>query len=271
MAAGLFLFFPSIWLVSSSLAFTEPLMVLCAVSAFSAFRRGNLWESSIWLGCASVTQKHAILMLPILAITHLATQGWRRLPSLAPLLFSLVPLAGLQAYLYFNFGDPLANLGEAQKAFAGPVLDWPLATLVAGTLSPTQLFEGHFWLRKAMILLSTLFYTGILISVLRRRERRQRALLIWLACMFAFSSSLAGPWGYLGFPRYMLLGAPAALLLFSDRCRMPAPSLRARVAVASVLASLVFATALTDVAAATKFCERVWSPVYYQQLAPLLR
>ncbi|HTF35369.1 MAG TPA: hypothetical protein VK714_16920 [Myxococcota bacterium] len=268
-AALLFLVFPATWLVASSLAFSEPVMLLGVVSGFAAYRRGHLWSAAVWLGCACVTQKHGVLMLPILFLTHFVRYGWRRLPDLAPLALSLIPLAGLQTYLYIYFGDPFANLASFW-AFAGPGPGWPFAAIVQGALSLGQIFEDHFWLRKGMLICSILFYGGVLALALRRPRAETVGLLIWLGVTFAFCVCLSGNWAFFGFPRYMLLAAPPTLLLFSEQCPLPSSRFVASV-FGALLLSLVFAAALTDVASARQFCERVWSPIYFHQLVPLLR
>lgn len=269
-AAALFAVFPATWLETTSLAYTEGLLLLCAISAFHALVGGRLLAAAAWAGVAAVVQKHGFLVLLALGLS-LVVSGRRGVRDLAPLALGLVPPALLGVWFWVVSGDPTTVLERNSRLFGdgGSAFALPFSSFAYGVMTRGMEFPGQFWARKAMLVLSLAFYAWALLGALARRERRQAPLVVWLATALAFCSVMGGVWAYYYFPRYALLGAPAALLLALDRVRVPqAPALRG-LCLAAVAAGTV-AAASGGAYAIWQIGLQVWSPRYYEQLRPLL-
>jgi len=270
LVAALFAVFPATWLETTSLAYTEGLLVLCAVSAFHAWVGGRIWPAVAWAGAAAVVQKHGFLLIGVLGASQLVA-GRRRLGDLAPLALALLPPAALAIWFWVLSGSPFTVLDRNQMLFGdrGSAFGWPLVAFMNGVITYGREFADHFWLRKALLVSSLAFYGWALLGALRRRDPRQAPLVVWLGTSLAFCSIMGGVWAYYYFPRYVLLGAPAALLLAVDRVPWPAaPAARALV-VAGIAAACIVAAAM-GTQAMWGLCLHVWTPRYYEQLRPLL-
>ena len=147
--------------------------------------------------------------------------------------------------------------------------NWPLVSFVNGLVTEGREYTIYFWTRKLLLLASMSFYVYALHRGLGRRDEHRWPLAAWLATNFAFCICMGGVWAYYYFPRYMLLGAPPAILLTVDRVPWPkAAALRALV-VGAVAAACV-AVALVGTQSMFELCMHVWTPRYYEQLRPLL-
>ena len=82
----------------------------------------------------------------------------------------------------------------------------------------------------------------------------RRPLLIWLGVTLAFFFCLGGFWAFHSLPRFLLLGAPAAILL-----------------AAAPLALLPFFVGLVELAQADSLMRRVWGEGYFSRASRELR
>jgi hypothetical protein len=271
LAAALFAVFPATWLETTSMAYTEGLLVLCGICAFHCWTKGRLWRAAAWAGVAAVVQKHGFLVLLALGLAQLAA-GRRRIRDLVPLALGLLPPALLGLYFWALSGDPFTVIERNQRLFgdgASP-WNWPLVSFVNGLVTEGREFRSYFWLRKLLLLASFGFYVAALERGLGGlRDERRRPLAVWLATNFAFCICMGGVWAYYYFARYMLLGAAPAILLTVDRVPWPgrpAPraALVAAVAIASIAVGIVGAQSMWELSM------HIWTPRYYEQLRPLL-
>jgi hypothetical protein len=271
VAAALFAVFPATWLETTSLAYTEGLLVLCGISAFHAYTNGRIWRAVAWAGAAAVVQKHGFVVLLALGISQLAA-GRTRVRDLAPLAAGVLPPAALGLYFWALSGDPFTVLERNQRLFGsgGSALNWPLVSFMNGVMTFGREFTSHFWLRKTMLVASIGFYGLTLIRALGRRDAVRAPLVAWLGTVFAFCVCMGGAWAYYYFPRYMLLGAPPAILLAIERVPWAEAGRRRILLVAGVAIACVGAAVL-GTQATWELCMSVWSPHYYERLRPLLR
>ena len=80
---------------------------------------------------------------------------------------------------------------------------------------------------------------------------------------------MGGVWAYYNFPRYMLMGMPAALLLAVNRVPWPSSvPLRGATVAGVAAASLAFAS--LGIQAMWELSLQVWTLRHYEQLRPLL-
>lgn len=270
LAAAVFAVFPATWLETTSLAYTEGLLVFCAISAFHAWTGGRLLAAIAWGGVAAVVQKHGFVLLVALGLSQLAA-GRRSLRDLAPFALGLLPPLALGLWFWALSGDPFTVLERNGRLFGdgGSPLGWPLAAFVNGLVTFGREFPSYFWPRKAMLFASLVFYGWTLVTALQRRDPRELPLVLWFGTSFAFCICMGGVWAYYYFPRYVLLGAPAAVLLAVDRVPWPqSATLRgaavAGIAVAGIAAAVFGAKSMWDLSM------HVWTPRYYEQLRPLL-
>jgi hypothetical protein len=211
-----------------------------------------------------ITQKSGVLLLPILLLVHVRQHGVGRLASLLPYSLSLVPLLSLQLYLFLLFGDPLVNVQAHKKIFSDAYFTVPFRSMLAGLSAPDQVFVGHLWLRKMLIGGSCLGYVWIFASSWLRRSPATAALQIWLGVVLVFNLSLRGMWGYYGFPRFMLVATPAALILLADLVHWR-PKPWVRVAGVCIAGALSVSIATLDIESAVELVERWWTKTYFWQ------
>ena len=269
LAAVLFAFFPATWLLTGSLAFVESLYVTLAVAGFYALHRRWLGLAATLVGFALVTQKSGLVLLLVFAAVLWREEGSKALRHLPWALWALVPLALLQWHLFAVFGDPWVNV-RVQRGFFGPHLfALPFERFLEGLLSPTQPFEGHFWLRKLLNALSCLFYVWVCVRAWRPGERRTELLLLWLTAVLLFNLCLGGVWSYHAFPRFMTLAAPPAILLSVDL--LPAWRPAKAFAPLAAAALLCIGATLVDVHGAAGLLLRAWSPARLAEIASYCR
>ena len=134
IAAALFAVFPATWLETSSLGYTEGLLVLCAVAAFAAFARGRMWTAAAWAAAATLVQKHGLVVVAALALA-LFVQHRRKLRDLAPIAAAVLPVIALQLYWWILTGSPFTAFERNRSVFAGPIVRWAVTSFVAGLLS----------------------------------------------------------------------------------------------------------------------------------------
>jgi hypothetical protein len=216
LAAALLAAAPPVWVVASSLPFAESLALPLAIGAFLALRNERHVVAAILVGFAMLAQKNGFLLLPALALAL----GWRHGAGalrLAPrYALALLPPLALQLHLAALFGDPFANLHATREIFGGGFFAIPGAALVDGLFNLNPLPGESAWLGRTLRLGALAFYGGAL-ALGDRRDPRQAPLVAWLAVSLAFALSLGGVWAWYDFPRYALLGAPPAILLWLAR------------------------------------------------------
>src|SRR5208283_3274749 len=179
-----------------SLAWVEPVYVLFFISSFVLFRGGHIKKSAACAAAAILSQKSGFLVLPIILIDELWTNGPRRIRRLAPFLLSPLPAFLVQAGLCAHLGDPWGTLKIIKTVKGEASFQFPFQGFLRGFLSSEQWFRGHFWLRKAAMAFCALFYLGVLAAAWRQRSRLDRGLIAWLGVVLLFNSSLGGDAGY---------------------------------------------------------------------------
>jgi hypothetical protein len=263
LSAAIFVFFPPMWLVCGGLAFVEPVFLCAAIAAILAAVEDRPWPAGAAAAAAALTQKSGFLVVVIVALIVLGRRrrldyGWVAALALAP-----VVLVGLQLYLWFAFGDPLVNLKAQRGAFGGSLFGAPFLAFARGILEPSEF--GGPW-RRAAIAASGLSYLAIALAAWRARSAARRPLLIWLGVCLAFFFCLDGYWAFHSLPRFLLLGAPAAILLaepFLPRDR--------RWLLVAPLVILPYFVGLIELAQAESFVRRVWGAGYLAAASRELR
>lgn len=265
LAAFLFCFFPPTWLLTGSLAFVEPAFALLFIAAFLCLHEKRWAGATVLASLVVVTQKSGFLVLAIFGLILWRQEGSRAFKRLPWALAALIPLASLQAYLWTAFNDPWINVRVQREIFGTSLVGFPFQAMLSGLASSEQIFEGNFWLRKALIGASCLFYTGVCVWGWKKRRPASEPLLIWLSVVLLFNVSLGGIWPYYAFGRFMTLAAPAAILLIVDR--LPSWSGPATVAALALLLVAAFFTAIIETQDAVTLMNRVWSSGYFESLA----
>jgi hypothetical protein len=264
LAAVLFLFFPPMWLLTGSLAFVEPVF-LCAVLAavVAAVEDRPAWAAAAW-AVAAMSQKSGFLV-PVITLL-IVWDRRRRLETrwLAALAAPALAQAALQGYLWFLYGDPLINLKTTRETFGGALFGFPFAAFARGIVEPSAF--GGVW-RRAAIALCGLAYLAAGAAGWRRGKAAERPLLIWLGVVLAFHFSLGGFWAFHALPRYLLMGAPAALLLALPLL----PRGERGLLLAAPLVLLPYFVGLVELGQAESLLRRVWGPGYFEAASARLR
>lgn len=268
LATVLFCFFPPTWLLVGSLAFSESVLVCLALAAFDRFETGRTFQAVFLTGLALITQKSGFLLLLVFLCSLIARFGRAGLWKFGVYLWSLVAPALMQVYFYLLFGELWINVRIQREIFAASIFRLPFESMIRGLGSPTQIFQGQFWLRKAAIGLSCLFYTGVLALSYKRLPKKDWPLIFWLAVVLIFHLSLGGIWAYYAFPRFMTLAAAPALLLVA---RLAGDK---RIRVWAVLALCVLPLSLAidtiDVSSSAELLLRSWPKGYFESLITCL-
>ncbi len=180
--------------IAYSLAYSESLFLLLAVSAFLAMETRHGWIAGIAFALATFTRVPGILLgLPLLLLI-IERDGWRPSRAWLPLLLAPLVLAGFFAYLWWLTGDPLATVNAqsfwklpadgsappanlALEGQEGPAIvlrtapDWVIALWVTVLTFYAFLFvffrpdriRPAYWL-VGLIALASVFLTGKLLS-----------------------------------------------------------------------------------------------------------
>lgn len=270
LVAALFAVFPATWLETTSMAYTEGLLVLCAISAFHAWAGGRLVAAVLWAGVAAIVQKHGFLVFGALGLVQLAS-GRRAFRDLAPFALGLVLPLALGVWFWALSGSPTTVLERNSRLFGdgASAFGWPFTWFINGVVTRGLEYPSGFWPRKGLLVTSLAFYLWSFAGAFPRRDARQTPLLVWLGTALAFCSIMGGVWAYYYFPRYVLWGTPAALLLAVDRIRWPSSKAMCG-AVVAIVAAASIAAAVFGARSMWEFCLHIWSPRYYEQLRPLL-
>lgn len=271
LASLIFAVWPPTWLLTGSLGFAEPLFVLLFLGAFERFLAEETGKSVFLGSLAVVAQKMGILLLPVLGLTLFWREGKSGLKRLAPYLLCLLPLLFLQGYLYAAFGDPLANVRIQRELVADSFLCFPFQDFLAGLFSPRQIFSGHFWLRKALIASSALFYVLVLAWAWRRRRAGLEPLIAWLGVVLLFYSSVGGVWSFYTFPRFMTLAAPPAILLALATWEKIGKLLGGAAALLLAAAPLILLINVVDILSAVELMRHSFPSGYFEALTAALR
>lgn len=263
LAAAIFVFFPPMWLVCGGLAFVEPVFLCAAIGAVLAAVEDRPWPAGAAAAAAALAQKSGFLVALIVALIV-----WSRKDRLdrrwaAAMLLMPAALAGLQLYLGLVYGDALINLKVQRDAFGGALFGMPFTAFVNGIVEPSAF--GSPW-RRAMIAVSGLSYLAVAALAWRRRDPAQRPLLIWLSVSLAFFFSLGGYWAFHSLPRFLLLGAPAAILLAE-----PSLPRGKRWLLAAPLVVLPYFIGLIELAQSESFLRRAWGAGYFAAASRELR
>lgn len=264
LAAAIFVFFPPMWLVCGGLAFVEPVFLCAAIGAVLAAVEDRPWPAGAALAAAALAQKSGVLVPVIVALIVWSRKGglgsrWVAALSLAP-----AAIAGLQLYLWLVFGDPLINFNVLHDAFGGSLFAAPFSAFVKGAIEPSAF--GSPW-RRAAIAVSGLSYLAIAAASWRRRAPAQRPLFIWLGVCLAFFFCLGGFWAFHSLPRFLLLCAPAAILLAEPFL----PRGKRWLLAALILLLTPYFFGLIELAQAETFVRRAWGPSYYLAASRELR
>ncbi|NNN04343.1 MAG: hypothetical protein HKL90_00435 [Elusimicrobia bacterium] len=237
-----FIFFPPMWLVAGSLGFVEPVFVCAAIAAVLAALEDRPWACAAAAAVAVLAQKWGLIVPAIVLLIVLDRGGLAEARRFRPVLLSLVPLAALQAYLGAVFHDPFVNLRVARENFGGTLLGFPFASLLRGLthpLVPSDIFG------RVCLIANAVVYSAVAVVAWRRGVRAQRPLLIWLTATLSFVFCLGGgDYEAYNFPRFLLLAAPAAILLLEPF----APRKPSLAALAAPLAILPFIFGIIEVA-----------------------
>jgi len=263
-AAALFIFFPPMWLVTGSLAFVEPVFLCAVLAAVAAAVEDRPWTAAFAGAAAVLSQKSGFLVSVIAVLT-----AWERRPRfdarwLPAVAVPALALGGLQGYLWLLYGDPLANLKATRISFGGSLFSFPFSAFLRGIVEPSPF--GGAW-RRASIAPGAAAYLAIGAAAWRRRAPEERPLLIWLGVVLAFYFSLGGYWAFHSMPRFLLMGAPAALLLAEPLL----PRGERRLLLAAPLVLLPFFIGLVELGQAESFLRRAWGADYFPAASERLR
>jgi hypothetical protein len=210
LAAAIFIFFPPMGLVMGGMAFVEPVFVCAALAAVVAALEDRPWACAGACAAALLAQKSGFLVPLIVILIRRDAKGAAGVRRFAPVLLAALAPAALQVYLWRVFGDPLINVAVERAHFGGAFFGLPFSAYLAGVFGAS--FFGGLEVRASVALCGA-FYVGSAAAAWRRDRRVERPLLIWLAAVLAFYFSLQGGLAFLSLPRFLFLGAPAAVLL----------------------------------------------------------
>ena len=182
LAAALFCVFPGTWLLTGSLAFVEPLYLLCVLGALLALSRERRAAAAWLCAGAALAQKTGVLLAPI----ALAAWGARPLKRVLPALGALAGLAALLAWHGLVFGDPMIGARVQFDIFGGSAFAFPFSSVTRGLLARTDVIGGSMLLRKLAVVLSLAFYGVALIWAFRERAKSDRLALAWRCVVFFF-------------------------------------------------------------------------------------
>lgn len=264
LAAAWFCVAPGSWLLTGSLAFAEPAFVCAFLAALLALERAPAWPAAALCAAATLAQKSGVLILPI----ALAARGaqWRRAWPAAGALAGLILLFGWHGRV---FGDPLIGARVQSDLFGGSAFAPPFSSLARGLLADDDVIGAHAAWRKLAVLLSLGFYGGVFLWGLRRRARVDRLCLGWLGFVLAFYSTIAFPWGYVSWGRFLAVAAPAAFILLADA--LTAAQARAATVLLPVVAALSLGWACVEGSDGARRVWRNWPPGYFESLGSRLR
>ncbi len=263
LAAGLFVFFPPMWLLTGSLSFVEPVF-LCAVLAAVIAAVEDRPGLAAAAGAAAVLSQKSGFLVPGIAVLVAWDRGRFDRRWLAALVVPALAQAALQGYLWRLYGDPLINVKVTRATFGGAFFGVPFSAFLRGIVTPSAF--GGAW-RRAAIALSGFGYLALTGAAWRRGAAEERPLLIWLGVVLAFYFSLGGFWAFHALPRYLLMAAPAALLLAE-------PLLPRKERLLLALAPLVllpYFVGLVEAAQAESLLQRVWGAGYFEAASARLR
>jgi hypothetical protein len=226
------------WLSVAGTAHPEPLATCLALLCFLAHLRGRTGVAVVCLALAGLTRFPALLLGVPLAYDLLIRQRRRDLSTLAWLSVPPLAFALFVAYLHIRIpGYP--GLAEAHRIFWDTHITWPFAALTHG-------FDRRFWGTLYPHFELTYAWAGIyLLSLalgLRPAERPRWFLVLWVASIVLFHTSLSGMIGAMDFQRLVLLAWPAALLIHWRAWGRRLPEAATALALAGLLALNGWAT-----------------------------
>lgn len=260
-AAFLFSFLPYTWLLGGSVAMVESTYLCALIGCVLAVHHGRVGWAAALAAVTVLSQKSGFLLLPALVL------GARpRARALWPVLAAVAAAAILQGYLWWRFGDPFVNARAARDVFGneGGWFAIPFAAFVKWMLEPGSLFADLYWPRKAIIVLEAACYVGLLVWAIRRWSPRLTLLVCWLGTVVLFHSLLKGIFAFYAFPRFMVMAAPAALLLACHYA--PRVGQWKWWIAAGLLLPATVAWTVVDSLDAFDLCVRHWTPDYYRLL-----
>jgi hypothetical protein len=260
-AAALFVVLPPAWLLVSSLALVEPLFVALFSGAVWATLRSRFGLAAGLTAAALVTQKSAAVLLPlVLLVLELRRHRLRRLRRLWPFLLAPLPLVALQVYLGVACGDPLVNLRAQSQVFTSGgqrLLALPGTALAQGLLTGEPVYRAAApWVAAALVFALLGLWAAV-------RTQEARPFAVWLGAILLFHLALAGPWAYLGLPRFLTLAGPAAVCAVAawPRLRLTAGRLAA---LAAVAVPAVFVADLRQLDQWVEIMARFWPRRYFE-------
>jgi hypothetical protein len=196
------------WLSAAATPHTEPLAMLFAILALTAYQRRRLGASMAFLSLAVLTRFPALLLgLPIAFGTLVVRREWSA-PRIATLATPLIAFGLLNLYLWARVPG-FEGIWAAHQIFWQTHWTWPFASL----LQPGQTWSflsgtAAFWLTYA----SVAVYLLSVVLALRPAERERWHLGIWVGVLLLFHVSLGGQIGTWDLTRLAILAWPAAVV-----------------------------------------------------------
>lgn len=236
LATALFAVLPPIWVLLSTLPFSDSLLLAAAILAFVAFADDRHVLAALCAGAAAIAQKSGFLVAIALVVALLRNEGLRSWRKLGVYALAAIPPLLLQLYLGSVFGDPLINVRSTLEVYGAAPFAIPGSMVIEGLFRFPALDSGDPWMNRIAVLASLAFYVGALWASRGDARPEARTLRIWLIVVLAFNAVLGGSWAYYNFPRLMILAAPAALLLWLRRFESRIPAVTAAGLVAASVA-----------------------------------
>lgn len=204
--------FPPSHLMYTSMALSEPTLLLCTLGGLSAARRGLTLGGGSLLGLAGLIRPMACF-----AVFALVADEWRcgrRRRGAATGAVSLAVVGLGIASLELARGWGLRSVQAQATAYGGAILAPPFWSLLA---TP---WEGGVPAWKVVYVWGhVLAVSGALILLARRFQRGARSAALpsfWLAGNTTFTLCVGSVWGFHEFHRFLLPALPPLLLAYSD-------------------------------------------------------
>lgn len=186
--------------------YTESLALLLSVSTFWFMRREQWWLAGACGALLAATRLPGVLIAPLLAVVYLHSVGWNVRRVRFEILAAVLPLLGLGAFMAYQwtvFGSPMAFL-ESQRVW-NQQLSAPWMTIIRSI--DWAMYQPESWPYFTVYLATWLLFTVLGVLAFRRLPLAY-GLTFWALTLPAFLTDKL-----LSFPRYMLLGFPAFILL----------------------------------------------------------
>ena len=204
----LFCCFPPKWLAVSTFVWSEPVFMLCLLSAFLLFLEDKPLAAFTALGLAGVARPIGILFWGSFILYVLLCQREKIVPTLKYSVVAIIPFVVFHSYLFFKFGDVLLYAGSK-------ILSYPLQGLIDGLFDTNLLTVRKIYTSSVFVLYVIAFF----VAMTRIKQPRYSLLSMWFLPYFIFTCFLKGEpinWWIICFPRYALPIAPAGMILIGS-------------------------------------------------------